>query len=75
MKLTFTLATLATLFLTATALPSPTIVNGLGERDSSGNVPYDQTPNCTPAAGVATDGNQYWADNCDDGAGEDGFGQ
>ena len=49
--------------------------NNNGGHDANWNGVYEQTPNCTPAAGVATDGNSYWADNCDDGAGEDGFGQ
>lgn len=46
-----------------------------GGHDALWNGVYEQTPNCTPADGVATDGNQFWADNCDLGAGEDGFGQ
>lgn len=30
---------------------------------------------CTPSDGVALEGNQFWADNCDLGAGEGGLGQ
>lgn len=49
--------------------------NNNGGHDALWNGVYEQTPNCTPADGVATDGNSFWADNCDLGAGEDGFGQ
>lgn len=49
--------------------------SGDGGHDANWNGVYEQTPNCTPADGAATDGNQFWADNCDLGAGENGWGQ
>lgn len=44
--------------------------NNNGGHDANWNGVYEQTPGCTPSAdGVALDGSQFWADNCDLGAG------